>query len=91
MKHFLCQLIPILNILLFTLVGLSFHLGSILVYLICVLGLTLNLYCTFKKQVNSLKIEKIANEPNLSEKDMIMEDLDREANRRRQVQQLNKN
>lgn len=64
------------------------------VYFLCVLGLFLNALQFFKGfsvRAKTKPSPEELSEPNSTEKNRIMEDLDREANRRRKVEQFNKN
>ncbi|HAF58793.1 MAG TPA: hypothetical protein DCL00_04310 [Opitutae bacterium] len=94
MNLFHRQFVFTLNILFFASLIIAIYFQTGLVYLFCVLGLLLNLLYFFKefaiRAKSSPSIEG-ASEPDFTEKNMIMEDLDREAARRREVEQFNKN
>lgn len=94
MNLFHRQFVFTLNILFFASLIMAIYFQTGLVYLFCVLGLLLNLLYFFKELAirakSSPSIEG-ASEPDFTEKNMIMEDLDREAARRREVEQFNKN
>ena len=94
MNLFHRQFIFTLNILFFASLIIAIYFQTGLVYLFCVLGLLLNLLYFFKefaiRAKSSPSIEG-ASEPDFTEKNMIMEDLDREVARRREVEQFNKN
>ena len=94
MNLFHRQFIFTLNILFFASLIIAIYFQTGLVYLFCVLGLLLNLLYFFKEfaiRANSSPSNEGASEPDFTEKNMIMEDLDREAARRREVEQFNKN
>ena len=88
-------LIYLLNFLLFLSVLFAIYCESKLAYLFCLLGSFLNIFHLFKAWTICDKIDSgnrsATGELNLSEKNMIMEDLDREVTRRREEEKLKKN
>jgi hypothetical protein len=74
---------------------ISFSFQSNLVYLFCITGISIHAYWavrTFlqKKGSSNAALDAL-NEPGLDEKVKIMDDLDREAQRRREVEQFTRN
>lgn len=85
----------LLNLLIFVFLILGLYFEARIVYLFCLVGLFLNSFLwlnSFSHRNRTDQADKvIRTEPDLTEKNMIMEDLDREAARRREEEQINKN
>jgi hypothetical protein len=85
----------LMNSFLFLLVGVAVFSDSIFATLFCLGGVLFNLFLFLKnflsKSIKEAQMFDSQDELNLHEKDLIMEDLDREVTRRRETKQINKN
>jgi hypothetical protein len=74
---------------------ISFSFQSNLVYLFSLIGILIHAYWVarifLKKKVPNHEALNAKHEPDLDEKEKIMDDLDREAQRRREVEQFTRN
>ena len=74
---------------------ISFFFQSNLVYLFCLTGISIHAYWAarifLQKKGSSNALLDALNEPGLDEKVKIMDDLDREVQRRREVEQFTRN
>ena len=74
---------------------ISFSFQSNLVYLFCLIGILIHAYWVtrifLKKKAPKHEALNAMHEPDLDEKEKIMDDLDREAQRRREVEQFTRN
>lgn len=89
------QSVFIWNSFLFLGILLSFYYHSGFTYFLSFVGFLLNAFCFgrnyFAKNSQNGASDKIPSEPAMEEKVKIMDDLDREAERRRGIDQLNRN
>lgn len=85
----------LLNALIFAFLIIGHYFEARMVYLFCILGLSLNSFHwlnSFSHRIREDQADKVIDtETDLTEKNMIMEDLDREVARRREEEQINKN
>ncbi len=83
------------NALIFLFVALACYSQTITTFFFCLGGGLLNIFIFLRsfsdRKKNDGESGHFPSEPNLSEKNLIMEDLDREASRRRKLEQFNKN